>query len=223
MSKNDSNTPEIEITDEEEYTDKRIKKRIMDARDSLNETKKQLFAGRLLEPDVQISQAEAVLAWSDLVRSYIRDLGVLLNHPDIPHAEYYKTEVEIGSVSIIPPDKDNHQFSLIAYDQVTEDELKRELPGFGRNAELPKPRRRDFYGLMSVVEQEPIISEQWLVVKNPTQVGPNQDQMMLEREQPVPREIYEKAIVQADQFLQQAGIGLDIEAKPYMGSEEPGV
>ena len=221
--KQQEDDPEIEISDEEEYTDKRIKKRIMDARDSLNEVKKQLFTGRLLEPEVQISQAEAVIAWADLVRSYIRDLGVLLNHPDIPNADYYRNEVEIGSVSLIPPDKDGRQFSLIAYEGVSEDELKRNIAGFDRNATLPRPRRRDFRGLMSIVEQEPVISEQWLVVMNPTQVGPNQEQIVLEREQPVPREIYEKAIVESDQFLQQAGIGLDIEAKAYTGSNEPGV
>jgi len=223
MSTNNGQTAEIEIQDEEDYTDKRIKKRIMDSRDSLNEIKESLFAGRLLEPDVQISREQAVYAWGDLVRSYIQDLGILLEHPDIPASAKYRDHVDIGSMQIVTPDREDLPFSMVAHEKVSAEELKHELPGFDHNAELPKPREIHFKGLKSIVEYPRVIDETWIVVKNPRQIQPNQDRLTLQTSELVPRDVYEKALVQSDQFLQQAGIGLDIEAKPYDGGNSPGL
>lgn len=223
MSKaNGLSEDDITIKDEENYTDKKIKQRILNTRDMLNEAKFELFAGRLTEPDVEVSQQQALFAWGDLVRSYLRDLGVLLYHEDLPGAEYYREKVEIGEIQIIPPDKDDYQFSLVAQGQLSAEELRRHF-GLGRGAELPQPRTRQLRGLASVIEMEPVIEEHWAVSLNPREAPPNRDILRLSKAKPVPRHIYENALVQADQFLQEAGIGLDIEAEPYMADGEPGL
>jgi len=213
---------DIEVKDEEKYTDRKVKQRILNTRQMLNEAKFELFAGRLTEPDVEISDQQALFAWSDLVRSYIRDLGVLLNHDDIGASQRYRENVKIGEVTVIPPDKDGYQFSLVAYDEYTDKQLRRKL-GLGRGAEIPHPKTKSFEGLMSVIQTPPVIEKHWLVTTNPQQAGPNQNDMPLTARKPVPRHIYEQALVEADQFLQGAGIGLDIEAGDYMGGDEPGL
>jgi len=213
---------DIEVQDEEDYTDKKVKQRILNTRQMLNEAKFELFAGRLTEPEVEINDQQALFAWSDLVRSYIRDLGILLYHDDIAESQRYREQVEIGDLVVVPPDQDGYQFSLVAYSEFTDEQLRRKL-GLGRRAEIPKPKERTFEGLMSVVETPPVVEEYWTVTVNPHAAPPNQDTLTLKGAKPVPRRIYERALVEADQFLQSAGIGLDIQAKDYMGEGEPGI
>jgi hypothetical protein len=214
---------DIEVADDENYTDKKVKQRIQNTRQMVKNAEHELFSKRLVEPDVEYSKLDALLAWGDFVRSYIRDLSVLLNHPDMDGADYFREQVELGTIHLIPPDKDGYQFSQIAYDGIEEEDLLLEFDGFSRAAELPRPKTRTITGLMDLAEREPVVEARWLVTKNPRDARPNQETVMLETQRPIPRKVYGKALSEADQFLQNCGIGLDIEAEPYTADGEPGL
>lgn len=225
MASQNGESPELDIRveDEEEYTDKKTKQRILNERDMLNEAQHELFSARLINPDVDYSQLDALMSWGNLVRSYLSDLSILLANDDLEHARYYRESVDLGSVQLVPPSKQGYDFGQIAYDGVTEEDLIREWPGFGRGAELPKPKTREFVGLSSLIKADPVVEAHWSVVKNPRASRPNQERLTLHAQQPVPKRIYEAALRQADQFLQECGIGLEISGGDYMADEGPGL
>jgi len=214
---------DIEVADDEQYTDKKIKQRILNAREMLNDAQHELYSKRLVDPQVQYSEIDALLAWGNLVRSYIRDLAILLNHDDMAQARYYREEVELAEIQLIPPDKHGYPFSQIAHAEIDEQDLVMQMQGFERGAELPKPKTRTIHGLMGLVKTEPVIEAHWVVTKNPRAARPNREHINLNAQRPIPRNVYEQALVEADQFLQQSGIGLDIAATDYMAEGEPGI
>jgi len=219
---NDSDGEELQVGDEEDYTDKKTKQRLLNTRELLNEAQHELFSARLVEPDVEYSEVQALMAWGDLVTSYIRDLSVLLNNDDVPEAKFYREDVDLGSITLIPQDTERIPFSKIQYEQFDEDYLLRQFPGFDRNAELPKPVEIPFNGLMSLVERDNYVEKHWIVTKNPRQAGPNQKTVETMDRQPIPRHIYARALMAADEFLQGVGIGLDLseDGVPEFGFEE---
>lgn len=223
MAAENGEDPVIEVADDEEYTDKKTKQRILNARELLTKAEHELFSERLVNPDVDYTELDALLSWGDLVRSYIRDLSILLNHEDLPESEIYREQVELGTIQLLPPKQNGYDFSKIALDGYTEKDLLREFSDFERGAELPKPKARTFNGLMSIVRSDNILTENWVVVKNPRAAPPNREKLHLTAQQPIPKSIYEAAIMKADEFLQKANIGVEIEVEAYMGTGEPGL
>lgn len=214
---------EIEVADDENYTDKKVKQRIQNTRQMVKNAEHELFSKRLVDPEVQYSQLDALLAWGDFVRSYLHDLSVLLNHPDMEQSQHYRDEVDLGTITLVPPDKNGYEFSQIAYEGVDEEDLLLRFNGFDRSADLPKPKVRKIRGLLGLAERDPVVEARWLVTKNPRAARPNQETMTLQAQRPIPRKTYRKALSEADQFLQTCGIGLDIEAEPYTADGEPGL
>lgn len=214
---------DIEVADDENYTDKAVKQRFQQTRQMVKDAEHELFSKRLVDPEVQYSQLDALLAWGDFVRSYIHDLAVLLNHEDMDGSEYYRDKVELAKIELIPPDQQGYPFSQIAFDGIEEDDLVRDFNGFQQGAEMPKPKMRKITGLMDLAERDPVIEARWIVVKNPRAAPPNRDRLQLQRQKPIPRGVYRKALAEADQFLQNCGIGLDIEAEAYTADGEPGI
>ena len=216
---------DIEVQDKEDYTDKKVKQRILNGREMLQSAEHELWSKRLVEPDAEYSELDALLSWGTLVRSYLRDLSVLLNHDGMANAKHYREQVEIGQVRLIPPDKHGYPFSRVAYPDIDADELLKttEFHDFERGAEMPTPKVRKFNGLQSLITANKSVIGRWTVTKNPMQAEPNQKTIYLEAERPIPKYIYENALTHADQFLQQSGIGLDIEASDYTGEGGPGL
>jgi len=222
MSTENGLEADIQVSDDEEYTDKKIKQRILNHRELLNDTQHQLYSARLVEPDVSYSEFDALLSWGNLVRSYIRDLSLLLNNDQLAQAQYFREGVDLGRVTIVPPEKDGYDFSLVAQD-IDDDMLIRRWDGFQRGANLPEPKQIPFTGLHSIIEHDRAVEAHWTVVKNPRASRPNQEVITLHSQQPIPKRVYEKALMAADEFLQQCGIGLDINASDYDGGETPGL
>jgi hypothetical protein len=222
----DENNPyedEIEVSDDENYVDKKTKQRLLNTRQLLTQANNELTTGRLIEPDVQYSHHEANAAWANLVQSYIYDLSILLENDDIPTADYYRENVEIGQVRLIPEDTQGIPFSQIMYDDISEEDIIMQSNGLSRGADLPEPVTVTFNGLSDIAETDLVLSHSWVVTTNPRAAKPNQNRLTVQAQQPVPKEIFQKALVQSDQFLQSVGIGLDITASDYFGGDEPGV
>jgi len=214
---------DIEITDEEQYTDKKIKSRLLNTRELVIKMNNRLNTERLVEPDVEYSAYEARAAWAKTVQSYLYELAVLLNHDDIPQSEYYREQVDIGKIQLVPEDTAGIPFSKIVYDSVDEEDIIYQSNRLQRGAELPKPTTKKFKGLMSVAETDFIVSHSWVVLTNPREAPPNHNRITVQTQEPVPEDIFQKALVESDQFLMNAGIGIDIEAADYMADGEPGL
>lgn len=221
MKMNHPDDEELEVNDDEDYTDKKVKQRILNARDRLNEVQNSLFSERLIEPDVQYSEIDALRAWGLLVRSFVRDITVLLKHDDVPDNEYYAYDVDLGTIQLVPQDTDGYEFSKTAYDEYDAEYLRREF-GFDREASIPQPRTVEFEGLLSLIHTKNYVEERWIVVSNPQAPRPEQEIIETMDRRPIPQKIYEKALMQSDQFLQNVGIGLDLTGDqiPEFGFEE---
>jgi len=213
---------DLEVSDEEKYSDKKIKKRILNTRELLVHTKNRLETERLVEPEVEYSEFEAFAAWANLVQSYLYELGILLNNEEVPNAEYYRDELPLGKIGIVPEDTDGIPFSTIVYEGVDEEDIIHQSSRLQRGCELPEPVTVSFEGLMDVAETDLVVERQWVVTANPRAAGPNQDRITVVGRQPVPEKVFQKALVESDQFLQDAGIGLDLSDSgvPEFGFEE---
>lgn len=214
-------TDDIQIKDEEEYVPKRVKKRILDSRERVNEREDELFTARVVDPEIDISEGQAVVAWGNTVKQFMRDIEVLLERLDIESASHYLHDVHLGEVSLVPPDMRGYAFSRVV-DEQTDDAVLRQQLGLPRDAELPRPKGVPFNGLQSIIEREPILQEQWRVCIDASGPPPAHQYLYPEVGQPVPKWIYENAIRAADRFLQDAGIGVDVKADPHF-STEPGL
>jgi len=213
----------IEVSDDEEYTDKKIKQRLLNTRELLVTTKNRLETERLVEPDVQYSEFEAFAAWAGMVQSYLHELGILLNHDDIPQADYYANQIDLGKVWIVPEDTAGIPFSNIQYDDVDPEDIVYESAELQRGADVPEPEKVPFQGLNAVAKTEIVLERRWTVLKNPMEAKPNQERITVVGREPVPKHLFQEALVQSDQFLQNCGIGLDISASDYMAEGEPGL
>jgi len=216
MSKSD-----IHIDDEEEYVDKRVKKRILESREQVDKTEQALFDEEILMPDVQIPDAQKVIAWGNTVRRFLRNIETVLLQEEIDQAEHYHKELELGSIRIVPPDKNGFEFSLVGEEGITDKQLKRQL-NLPSGADIPYPKPVQFTGLVSVLESDPILSASWVVTLDDSGPPPTHEQITLQKQQPMPKSVYEDAIRASDRFLQQAGIGLNLKAQAHR-STEPGL
>jgi len=219
---------DVQIQDEEEYVDKRVKQRILDARQQVDDMEKALFDEELLSPDVNIGHSRKVLAWGNTVRRFLRNIEVILLRIDLSAAggergdpsERYLHDVDLGAVTLVPPDKRGFQFSKVAHPDVSDADLKRmlDLPS---SADIPKPTDVPFEGLQSIVSSDSLLAESWHVSLGRGNPAERQT-IELHAERPVPKSIYEDAIRAADRFLHDANIGINIKAQDHY-SEEPGL
>lgn len=225
MSKTRSNSSEPEsptkVLDEEGNVDSLVKQRILDSREAVNTNENILFTERVISPDVQVSRARATIAWGHSVRRYIRDAEVLLRNDRIPENEEYYNDVELGTMQLIPPDKDGYQFSLFASEKLDDKRLKKRL-GLPFNCDPPKPKTFDFTGLLSILQAGDVVSHNWEVYTQKEGARGNWKVKRLEATQPIRKDIYDRAVRATDQFLQGAGIGIrtgmpevDAEAEPW--------
>lgn len=197
-----------QVKDEEGQVDQEVKTRILESRTRVNEREDALFNGPLLEPELDISHEQAVISWGNTVRQFLRDIRPLLTNDDIRENEKYFENTEIGQMVLVPPDTGGYPFSKIATANRPDAQLIRALnlpPGVS----LPRPHTITFEGLRSVLEHDTTVSHQWRVCVDATGPPPEQEWLYPTAEQPVGRRIYEQAVQVADEFLQQAGIGME--------------
>lgn len=212
----------IEIDDEENYTDKKVKQRILSARDRVGRAHDQLYAERLVNPDASYSEQDVLFAWGNMVRAYVRDLGIFLNNDDLPSASQYRETVHLGEVVMIPQPAGDYDFSKVMYDAYDPKDLRR-MWGFSRDTELPQPRTINFDGLMSIVERDNVLEERWMLCPNPREAPPNREYIETADRKPIPKHIYERALEVSDSFLNNIGIGVDVKAEDYTADSGPGL
>lgn len=211
-----------QVNNEENYSDQKIKERIHKSRTQLTEARNKLETARLIEPSVDYSEFQANVAWGKLVQSYIRDLSILLNNANVQDSEYYRDDVELGYLTLVPQNVEGVPFSDIVYDDVDKDDIVRRSSELGRGADVPRPEHVRFTGLLDLCQYDIVLEKQWSVVANPRAAPPNQRRIQTADRKPIPQSVFKKALMEADEFLQGSGLGLDMSDSgvPDFGFEE---
>jgi len=195
------------VVSDDGKVDRELKTRIIELRKMVDDREDALFTLPIIDPDVNVDHREAVAAWGGVVRRYLRGIEPILVQDDIQHADHYYKHVDLGTVELVPPDKNGVQWSKFALYDVDDATLKQEM-GLNPQADPPTAYTHTFTGLGMILKEE-VVANTWTVNLN-NGVGASADIVHLENAKPIPKYILENAVRHADQFLQDAGIGLEI-------------
>lgn len=226
MTMSEENQSTGQILDDGQI-DKRLKDRILDARDRVADREDDTFVGARLTGDAKLSHSQLVGIWATSVRQYLRTIEPLLRSDEIENSRHYYHEIPIYKDTLRPPDGETLVLTAGPKDDVEEDtkeihwslfyndELSnREIVGdstlFTRDFEPPEPQPVKLQGLKSVIEQD-VISASWEVVLNPG-TAPAEETHIAKPQiaQPLGKSTLEHAVRKADEFLHDAGISPDI-------------
>jgi len=217
--------PSITVDDEKGTVDQQIKNQILAIRSKIDDDERTLYVDRLSDPEYNLTIAQCNQFWGISVRQYLRAVKRLWNKDapvNVDRVEQYWQTEKIGQVTLVPPDTDGYQFSLVEHrDSYRDMQLKRQI-GISPHADLPEVKVQEFRGLQSVLNTNRV-SATWLVTVDDSGPPPEHETVRVQSQQPIPKHILENAIEATDNFLQGAGIGLDITAQDYMADGEPGI
>jgi hypothetical protein len=215
------------IADPDDRVDKKIKDRIVKARNRIDEAEEEFFVNQLGQTnpqtlnsvqekkDYEIAKQHYTDRWGVLIRQYIRSVIPLLTSDEIPRSEQYWANEPVYSVEVPPPDESDYSWSrFILDDNQTKTARRMGLPP---SFEPPEPKLVEIVGLQEVMNTQRI-SLTWHIDPTPDKLPPEKDDRYVELDRPLPKEAYENAVQLTDDFLDQAGIGLGVkEAEPDDG------
>lgn len=211
--------PGESVLDEEGEVDRKVKQRILNSRDRVDDREDLLFAAPLVNPELSFQPDKALSAWGNAVRQYLRNIEPLLTTDDIQQAKFYYRQIELGTETLTPPNTQEYKFSKFANETYNPSVLIRRM-GLPRTCSPPEPETVSFDGLISLIETE-VIEHRWTVCVDNNGPPPQHEYVELEVRRPVPRRILENAVRAADQFLQRAGIGLEVGTKQVDERADP--
>lgn len=215
--------PPQNIVDDEGDVDKAIKRRIINARERVDETELALYRDAAIDPEVQLSEVEKTHTYGTTVRQFLRRIEPLLRTDKIDNNERYYEEEPIGEITLAPPDVGEYRFSAIQTREAANDTELRQAIGLPRGADIPEPVPKTFNGLKSVIEADTILGHQWQVCVERSGARPNWEFVYPTSQQAVPKRVYEEAMRVADMFLQDINLGIDLELPAYTGDDGPGL
>lgn len=210
-----------QVIDDENRIDKRLKDRILDARDRVAENEDAVFVEAALDDDVQRTHQQLVAIWGTSVRQYLKTIEPLLRSDEISRAEYYYRDLEIIDKQVYPPDGpttviQGQDASTVEiywspfYNDETENfPIIRDSNLFGRGFSPPEPKRVQLSGLKSIIETKAIVKS-WRVPLQRTHFSEATPIAQPKYQETLGKETLEYAVRKADEFLHQAGIGLEI-------------
>jgi hypothetical protein len=227
----DSDGREMEVQDGEGLVERRIKERIVDARQRVADHRSALFVELPAERElsgrrIRLGEPKALQLWAGTVTQFLRSIEPLLRSDEIDNAEQYYRELPIVDKPVWPPDNtrtpdseddtrvrgpdSDYRTESMAWHRYYEDDFSprgHQLrgPGFAP----PKPKRVTLKGLKSIMETDQIVKE-WTVPLNPKEPSFRQTVAYPRFESPLKRQWLEKAVAEADQFLHDSGLGLEV-------------
>jgi hypothetical protein len=194
---------EAEIEDAEGLADRERKKDIIENRRKCEETAEYLFS-RVSQG--QIHPHAAARSFKEPVRSYLMSIEPLLKSSDLPYAEQAWLDEKMGVVEFpLPP-----RFQGLG-GRPDEKEIKRR--GFRLLGDPPEPDSHTIRGLKEIIERDQY-THSWEIQINPIR-GMKAKQTARTThtetiEKPTPKMALFNAIRTADEFLQNAGVGLEV-------------
>jgi hypothetical protein len=190
--------------------DQRVKERILDSREKVDETRSMVYVQGALDPDINLSREELNHIYATAVREYIQNVEPILRDDDVEHAHHYYLEEPIASQNILPPEQADTDWATLA---AAEDPLPlmRQL-GLPPDFEPPQPRTVELVGLADVleVEQKQLT---WTIIENPSAAPPNQRVRRLSKTWRPGRTVLNRAVRITDEFLHKVGIGIDTKSE----------
>lgn len=199
----------LEVTEDDDFVDKRKKQDLLEMRQTVREWQRELFA------QVRFGQTEyqtAVTVWGDIVREYLITVEPILLTGDgemfadrdafefnLAGAEAVYLTTELGVVEVPPPD----EYADLAREAKTNDALK--LLG----GTAPESKYRRIAGIKDVIELE-TVSAEWQIEVYDGRL-PKSDRVRKQtvtNEQPLNRVTLKNAVRVVDEWLQNHGIGI---------------
>lgn len=197
------------VLDEEGDVDKRTKRWIRSNRERVDDTREKLFIEAKTHPQINLSEAELTQIWASSVETFLMSIEPLLRSEKVKDADKYYKEVDIGEQTLIPPDVGQYQFSIVANSNHDEDTIRRIL-NLPRETDVPKPVTHTFKGLKSVIEAPNTLQYQWEVAVDTTGAPPEWKYVYPQAVSVISKDIYRDALREADEFLQEANLGIEI-------------
>lgn len=193
------------VRDEEGTVDEKVKSRILGARDRVDDAEFMLFIKAPAEGN--ITREAQIQGYSMAVRQYIRAILPLLRSDEIAKSTYFLEEVPIADFQV-PPPNGSEEWRVLSQPGVDPiQHTKAVLPG-----SVPEPKRFQIYGLRNLLKRERI-SFEWFVELKPSSSVDESGVEHLVVDQPIPKYVYDEAVEQADLFLHNIGIGVDVGAR----------
>jgi len=198
------------VPDEEHKVDTKIKTRIIQNRKRVDDAEEALFVDAVTDPNVQLSHEKSVITWGTIVKQFLRSIEPILRSDDVEGATEFYRNKKIGEEVLIPPTTDGYQFEMVAYTDKPDKQLRRMI-GLPRGVDVPKPERKPFMGLKSIIEAPDVLEHRWAVTVDNSGAAPNHQEVYPHAQQVISKDIFVDSVRYADHFLQEAGIGLDLE------------
>lgn len=221
MSQSEQVTGRVKVTDEEHSVDQQLKNQVLAIRKTVDEDERKLYVDRLRDPELPYSRQEANQDWGLSVRQYLRAIKRLWDDAEqISGVPEYWRQMNLGTVTLVPPDADGYQFSAVTQDAPPAD-LRRFI-GLPRGVDLPEPYVYTFNGLKDILNTR-IVSQSWTITVDNSGPPPAHKRVTVQDASVVPKPVLENAVEAADAFLQQAGLGFETSLPDYYGGTEPGI
>lgn len=218
---------EKQLQDSDGYMEQRAKQLIGDARERVQENKQELLVKAPVQMGDLSQRDRYVSVWATSVKQYLRAIEPLLRSDDLADADYYYRELEIVDKPVWPADDRQRVAQNPRYegtpvrgpDGDTTHEIinwpelyEQSTPArgnslLGHGFEPPEPKRVELKGLKSIMETEAILKE-WRVPLNPQEPEFRQSVAMPKWHTPLKKEWLEKAVSEANQFLNDNGLGI---------------
>jgi hypothetical protein len=222
MSSDENPREGAQVIDEQNRIDNRLKDRILDARDRVAQNEDEVFIKTALDDDITRSQAELVQIWGTSVRQYLKTIEPLLRSDELTRAGYFYRDLPIIDKTVIPRDgatvivegnekyKREINWSRFFTSDIDNREIIRDTPLLAPGFKPPEARQVELSGLKDVIETTRI-SESWRVPLNPDAAFGEATRVAHPTyREPLSKSKLEYAVRKADQFLQEAGVGLEV-------------
>lgn len=194
---------DFEVEDEEGYVDRERKQNIIQNRQKCEETAEYLFP-RVNRGEMRYEAA--VRSFHEPVRNYLLSIEPLLKDPDLPYAEEAYLREPMGVVEFPLPPK----FQDLGG---RSDPQRIKQRGFRLLGDPPEPDEHTIIGLKEIIERDEY-THTWEVEVNPVRgIAAKSKRRHTETEtavKPTPKVALINAIRTADEFLQNAGVGLSL-------------
>lgn len=211
MNPNQTNhTGTKRVVDDEGTVDQKAKNYIIEAKKRAYQREDDVYIQSPLE-GVQLTRQEQNAIWAIAVRQYIRTVEPLLRSDEIPESDYFYNQYEIVNQEILPPDGeyDGHVYRWSEYQHMNPLEIANSHPKITHSFEPPEAKIFTIQGLKDVVETE-AVTMRWQVTINPDDPPGAHEVIFPERNIVLRRQWLQEAVRATDQFLQEAGIGVDV-------------
>jgi len=209
------NDSDKRVADEEGSVDTKIKTRILKSRERVDSAEEALFVEAATDETMRFNRQQQIVTWGTMVKQFLRTIEPLLRSDEVKGSTKYYEEIEIGKEVLTPPDTDGYPFSRVSFTNKSDKQLRRML-GLPRGVSIPKPMPVTFNGLRSIIEAPDVLEQRWVVTVDNSGPPPTHKEVYPHEKKVISKDIFVDAVRYADQFLQEAGIGLDLE-----GDETP--